>query len=214
VVEVTPHSGGPVERVEAGHRAYVRADEGDATERAVRASIEERLEELPVSPTAEPLADPLAEAELADDDGVSADALIAPQQASAAAIARRLESARVLLRQGRHVAARARLRGLSSRSVELRFRVEALTLIAESHTAQGDVALATAAYEKAAAIGARTPQGDTAQFALARLLERYTQDRGAATRAYAQYLERAPEGALAVQARGALCRLGQAAHCR
>jgi hypothetical protein len=220
VVEVSPQFGGKTERVMAGGSTYVRVDEGDAYERAVRAAIEKKIETLepdaalvvatdvPGAPGA--LVEPIeAESEV--------EVVSEPAKLTTDVIARRLGQARALLRDGRHPAARAKLRGISERSVELRYRVEALTLLAESHTAQGDARRATEAYKLAAELGARTPQGDNAQFALARLLERFTHDRYAAARAYERYLERAPNGALAAQARGALCRLdGPDAHehCR
>ncbi len=131
-----------------------------------------------------------------------------PEKLSSEAAAKKLDQARALLRDGRHPAARGKLRALlAAGGAPQRVRVEALTLIAESHTAQGDMRRAVEAYEQAAEIGVRTPSGDNAQFALARLLERFTQDRDAAAGAYARYLERAPDGALATQARAALCRL-------
>jgi hypothetical protein len=206
VVEVTPQFGGKTERVPAGSSTYVRADEGDAYERAVRAAIEEKIETLEPD-AAIAAAEPAAPTEaLAEVEGEPA-AVGEHSKLTSEAIARRLDQARGLLREGRHPAARAKLRGISERGVELRYRVEALTLLAESHTAQGDVRRATEAYQLAAEVGARTPQGDNAQFALARLLERFTHDRHAAARAYERYLQRAPNGALAAQARGALCRL-------
>lgn len=204
VVEVTPQLGGTTERVPAGQSTYVRADEGDAYERAVRAAIEEKIETLDADAAIAPAHAAAAE-ELPEIEGEIA--TTEHVKLSSDAIARRLDQARALLREGRHPAARAKLRGISERGVELRYRVEALTLLAESYTAQGDVRRATEAYELAAEVGARTPQGDNAQFALARLLERFTHDRSAATRAYERYLERAPNGALAAQARSALCRL-------
>lgn len=219
VVEVSPQFGGTTERVMAGGSTYVRVDEGDAYERAVRAAIEKKIETLEpdaalVAPTDLPSA-PGAPGVLVEP--IEAEVASAPAKLTTDMIARRLDQARALLRDGRHPAARAKLRGISERGVELRYRVEALTLLAESHTAQGDVRRATEAYQLAADVGARTPQGDNAQFALARLLERFTHDRYAAARAYERYLERAPNGALAAQARGALCRLdGPDAHehCR
>lgn len=217
IVEVSPQFGGKAERVHAGGSTYVRADEGDVYERAVRAAIEEKIETLEpdaaLAPVAAAAATPV-ELEAAVEAVVTGEHA---KQLSSDAVARRLDQARALLRDGRHPAARAKLRGISERGVELRYRVEALTLLAESHTAQGDVRKATEAYQLASDVGARTPQGDNAQFALARLLERFTHDRDAAARAYKRYLERAPNGALAAQARGALCRLGgdaAQAHCR
>jgi ferric-dicitrate binding protein FerR (iron transport regulator) len=203
VVEVTPQVGGPSERVIAGGRTYVRADEGDAYERAVRAAIEAQLETL-APDEAEFGADGVMEFEA---DEVPSEE---PESAklSSEAAAKKLDQARALLRDGRHPAARGKLRGLlAERGAPQRVRVEALTLIAESHTAQGDMRRAVESYQQAAAIGVRTPSGDNAQFALARLLERFTHDRDAAADAYSRYLERAPNGALAAQARAAFCRL-------
>jgi hypothetical protein len=57
------------------------------------------------------------------------------------------------------------------------------------------------------------PAGHNARFALGRLLERYAHDESGAASAYRRYLERAPQGALAAQARQALCRLGDASYC-
>ncbi|HEX4351644.1 MAG TPA: tetratricopeptide repeat protein, partial [Polyangiales bacterium] len=92
-------------------------------------------------------------------------------------------------------------------------RVEALVLIAESFTAQGPIPRAIDAYREAVTIAPHHPAGHNALFALARLLERYTDDRSAAGSAYREYLERAPKGALVGQARDALCRLGDATMC-
>jgi len=215
VVEVSPQLGGTVERVVAGGSTYVRVDEGDASERAVRAAIEEKIETLEPDAALVPGVQAAGPSPLVEPSEAEVASL--PAKLTSDVIARRLDQARALLRDGRHPAARAKLRGISERGVELRYRVEALTLLAESHTAQGDLRRATEAYQLAAEVGARTPQGDNAQFALARLLERFSHDRYAAARAYERYLERAPNGALAAQARGALCRLdGPDAHehCR
>lgn len=215
VVEVTPHSDGVTQRVSAGERTYVRADEGDAYERAVRAAIEQQIETLdPLAPEATSAEAALAPIAVAEPVVADADEDAASGKLSSDVSARRLQHARSLLREGRHPAARTRLRSVSERSAELRYRVEALTLLAESFTSQGDVRRATESYEQASKLGARTPQGDNAQFALARLLERFTRDRAAATRAYERYLERAPNGALAAQARTALCRLQGGNGCK
>ena len=112
-------------------------------------------------------------------------------------------------RRGARAAARRR-RQLRSPA---RFRVEALTLIAESYTAQGDIAHAAQAYQRAAELAPTDPAGHNARFALGRLLERYAHDDRGAASAYRRYLERAPQGALASQARQALCRLGDASYC-
>jgi hypothetical protein len=82
-----------------------------------------------------------------------------------------------------------------------------LVLMAESYMAQGQVPRAAAAYREAVEAAPREPAGHNALFALARLLDRYTQDNDGAAAAYREYLAKAPHGALARQARDALCRL-------
>jgi TolA-binding protein len=119
----------------------------------------------------------------------------------------RLENARQLLLQGKHAAAREKLERMTERSVPPSTRVEALVLTAESYTAQGQVPRAAAAYRQAVEAAPREPAGHNALFALARLLDRYTQDNDSAAAAYREYLAKAPHGALARQARDALCRL-------
>jgi tetratricopeptide (TPR) repeat protein len=207
VVELLPSSGAPAQRVAAGEHAYLRADDGDESERAVRAAIEQKLRSL----------DGVAEAPDAfqPDMDLSEAVLLEPSSSArpSRAIARKLEAARRLLRQGRHAAARQRLRGLAESGIAVRFRVEALTLIAESYTAQGDVQLAAKAYRRADELSPGDPAGHNARFALARLLERYAHDEVAAVAAYKHYLARAPRGALAAQARQALCRLDQREFC-
>jgi TolA-binding protein len=126
----------------------------------------------------------------------------------------RLETARELLLQGKHAAARERLQKIAKKNtLSTSTRVEALVLMAESFTAQGQIPRATDAYREAVVIAPHHPAGHNALFALARLLERYTDDRSAAGSAYREYLERAPKGALVGQARDALCRLGDATMC-
>jgi hypothetical protein len=215
VVEVLPRSGGALRRVAAGEHTHVRADEGDEYERKVRDTIEENLRTLEA-----PAADPIAAADDAfqPDMEFTAEEQLDPAGAAqkpARAIARKLEQARKLLRQGQHSAARARLRGLaSSNSAPVHIRVEALTLMAESYTAQGDVPKAAQAYRRADELSPGDAAGHNARFAHARLLERYAHDERAAAEAYRRYLEHAPRGALATQARQALCRLGENQFCR
>jgi cytochrome c-type biogenesis protein CcmH/NrfG len=95
----------------------------------------------------------------------------------------------------------------------MHLRVEALTLIAESYTVQGDIPHAAAAYKRADELAPSNPAGHNALFALGRLLERNAHDGPGAAAAYRRYLERAPQGALSSQARQALCRLGDASYC-
>jgi tetratricopeptide (TPR) repeat protein len=205
VVEVVPRSGA-VRRVAAGQNTYVRADEGDDYERAVRAAIERNLG---AQGSREPAVAKEREAEATPPADVDA----VPNGQRAKAIARKLENARRLLRRGQHAAARAQLRGLTEPPTALRFRVEAWTLTAESYTAQGDIPKASQAYRRADEIAPTSASGNNARFALARLLERYAHDRDAAAAAYHRYLERAPQGALGSQAKQALCRLGETEYC-
>jgi hypothetical protein len=206
VVEVVPRSGAETRRVAAGERTYVRVDDGDEYERAVRNAIERGVGAV------EPRASGAVTASKLETDS-SAELEVGRAPASMRAFAKKLEVARRLLRQGQHPAARARLRALIEPPTPIRFRVEALTLTAESYTAQGDVPHAALAYRRADEIAPTQPAGHNARFALARLLERYAHDDGAAASAYRRYLERAPQGALAVQARQALCRLGDSVYC-
>lgn len=213
VVEVTPRDGGEVRRIEAGHATVVRVDEGNAFERAVRDAIEENMhaavdEEPGVLATDEP-------AEVLDLTLPGAMPERVRTALGPAGIARRLDTARQLLRDGRHAQARSRLEELASDgAIATHYRAEALTLIAESYTAQGQIPRATAAYERVVVLAAGHAAAHNAQFALARLLERYTDNREVAAAAYDSYLQQAPSGALAPQAREALCRLGRASACQ
>jgi tetratricopeptide (TPR) repeat protein len=198
-VDVVPSSGTETRRVVAGGQTWVRVDEGDRDERAVRATIEEKLAQLPPA-----VATPGAASE-----ELEVETSVAPTRDTT----NKLNAARQLLRQAQHRAARNLLRGVAEQPVPLRFRVEALTLMAESYTAQGQIEQAGAAYRRADEMAGRHAVGDNARFALGRLLERYAVDRPAAMLAYRHYLELAPEGALVAQARLALCRLGSVTDC-
>jgi hypothetical protein len=209
VVEVVPRSGGVTRRLKAGERVEVRADGGDATEQAVRDAIDEEL-----GPVAAADSEPVEIFDMAFALDEQPEAPAPRAAMSKQVAARKLTAARKLLRQGKHGAARDRLRGLVDSSAALRYRVEALMLIAESFTAQRDVARASEAYARADALAPRHPAGHNARFAHARLLERHAGDQKAATAAYRRYLEHAPDGALASQAKQALCRLGSTAHCQ
>jgi hypothetical protein len=218
VVDVIPRSGGALRRVAAGEHTHVRVDDGDEYERKVRDAIEQNLRSLdgsgePAIPTAD--ADQDADFQADMDFSLEQEPLQPPDAPKPSrAIARKLEAARHLLRQGQHVAARSRLRGLAGSNVPVRFRVEAMTLVAESYTSQGDVPKAAEAYRRADELSPTDAAGHNARFALARLLERHAHDERAAADAYRRYLERAPRGALAVQAKQALCRLGERELCK
>lgn len=223
VVRVVPRAGGQARTLRAGESVLMPVDAGDASERAVREAMEAGLaaRQEPPLDEGEPVAgEPLAgavpldgldmdftEAEVAEASAVSE---AGPGRASHAHV---LDAARRMLRQGKHTVARDRLRALASPPAPVRVRVEALTLIAESFTAQGYIPRAADTYRQAAYVAPGHPAGHNALFALARLLERYTLDQQAAVSAYQRYLRQAPQGALASQARAALCRLGEAGGC-
>lgn len=209
VVEVTSRVDGTVHRVAAGERLEVQTDPGDAVERAVRDALTEEL---------------AAPGEGAPDEREAdmdlSELLPSPAPApSVRAVTPRarpvptLQSARALLRSGKHAGARTALGVIARSAASAATRAEAHTLMAESFTAQGQVPRAEQAYAEAVKAAPRQPAGHNALFALGRLRERYEQDVPGAMQAYRDYLSRAPRGPLAPQARRALCRLGDTAYC-
>lgn len=219
VVQVVPRLGGASRRVRAGEQTHVGVDDGEAAERAVRASLEDDMAKVArdankvAAGADEAVAGEPTDMDFGDQPDAVAGPLAAAERADQATVARQLESAHRLLLQGRHQPAREALTRIAEGPHAARFRVEALTLVAESYTAQAQIPKAREAYERAARVAPNLPAGHNAVFALARLIERHTNDRAAAVDAYQRYLERAPHGALATQARDALCRLGDADHC-
>jgi TolA-binding protein len=210
VVQVVPRSEGETQFVHAGQQISVPVQAPSERERAVREGIETHLRE-DSAPSAKANPVEAADASLTDTRSQVGHRQHCAQEAG---VDTRLEAARALLLQGRHSAARERLLKLAKKeTLPTSTRVEALVLTAESYTAQGQIARATETYRDAVNIAPHHPAGYNALFALARLSERYTDDRSAAGAVYREYLERAPKGALAAQAREALCRLGDAASC-
>lgn len=225
VVQVVPRLGGAARRVRAGEQTHVGVDDGDAAERAVRASLEDDMEKVApdtdatgaraVAPgTDEVVAGEPTDMDFGDQPEAVAGPLAAAERADQATVARQLESAHRLLLQGRHQPAREALTRIAEGPHAARFRVEALTLVAESYTAQAQIPKAREAYGRAARVAPNLPASHNAVFALARLIERHTNDRAAAVDAYERYLARAPHGALATQARDALCRLNESDDCQ
>jgi TolA-binding protein len=206
VVQVVPRGEGETQFVRAGERIEVPIQAPREIERAVREGIESRLraDAQPAEPNAVAPSGSMNE-------GRSSRRQQCAQENTGD---RRLESARGLLLQGKHSAARERLRKLAKRNtLPTSSRVEALVLIAESYTSQGQIPRAAETYREAIKLAPNHPAGYNAMFALARLNERYADDRSAAGAVYREYLESAPRGALAAQAREALCRLGDSASC-
>jgi TolA-binding protein len=222
VVQVVPRRGGEPRFVRAGERLEVRAQDAVSDEQAVRDAMQKRIAaedgSAQAAAAADGDADAIAQADSSAAEGESSavhgdspDA--ARRNAEEQSPERRLEAARELLMQGKHSAARERLQKLAKSALPTGARVEALTLIAESYTAQGQIPRATDAYREAVRIAPKHPAAHNALFALARLVERYTEDKSVAGATYRQYLQAAPSGALAPQAREALCRLGDASAC-
>jgi TolA-binding protein len=201
VVQVSPRRGGAPTFVRAGEQLDVRVQDAAEIDRAAREAIADRI-------AAEP------EVLVVDLDDVTSAERSAQPTVAEQSPEKRLEGARALLMQGKHTAARERLQRLAKGTLPTGTRVEAQTLIAESFTAQGQIPQATEAYREAARIAPHHPAGHNALFALARLIERYTEDKSSAGATYREYLRKAPKGALAPQAREALCRLGDAASCQ
>ena len=219
VVEVRPRAGGEVRRVAAGERTEVRMDAGDALEQRLRAAIADQMLEAESEDARTATGDDVYDDADVFDMDLSDRVRPQPRRqrplkaTGRLAVSGRLEAARELLRQGKHTAARRQLRTIVGGEAHKRDRVEAMTLIAESYTAQGYIPRATEAYRRAARIAPNHPSGHNALFALARLLDRYTVDRAAAIKAYRAYLTAAPKGVLSPQAKSALCRLGKTDHC-
>jgi TolA-binding protein len=210
VVQVVPRSEGETQFVRAGERVEIPIQAPREIERAVREGIESRLRAEPAA--IEP--DRVAAAGASASEGRGSRRQQCAQVNGESQSDRRLESARALLLQGKHSAARERLRKLAKKNtLPTSSRVEALVLIAESYTSQGQIPRAAETYREAIKIGPNHPAGHNALFALARLNERYADDRSAAGATYREYIANAPRGALAAQAREALCRLGDSASC-
>jgi TolA-binding protein len=213
VVQVVPRGQGETRFVRANEQLEVPVQAPQ--ERAVREVIENRLR-AQAGDAATTQAERGDGAELLDGESAANEASDnrATRRASLGTGMGRLESARTLLLQGKHAAARERLHKLAKSDTQpTSTRVEALVLIAESYTAQGQIPRASDTYREAVKLAPKHPAGYNALFALARLTERYTDDRSAAGAVYREYLESAPRGALASQAREALCRLGDASSC-
>jgi TolA-binding protein len=209
IVQVVPRNEGETQFVRAGEHIKVPMQAARERERAVRKVIESRLRadsEEPATPARSRAEVASSELRAREPRRLHCADEISPDD--------RLEAARELLLSGKHAAARERLQRLAKKTtLSTSTRVEALVLTAESYTAQGQIPRAADAYRDAVAIAPHHPAGHNALFALARLLERYTDDRSAAGSVYRDYLSRAPKGALAGQAREALCRLGDASMC-
>ncbi len=132
----------------------------------------------------------------------------APRPPSARAL---LARARAQQRAHDYPAAAATLEGLLAGRAPAGVRAEALVLLGDLRL-RDDPAAAARAYEDAIVAGSGASRSN-ALFSLARVEERRLGDPGRARETYRRYLQEAPEGALAAQARAALCRLGDTTSC-
>lgn len=210
-VRVVPLEGGEPRLVHAGEtttvdrdapaphgaRAPASSEASAATEATALAEAGEATEESG-APASRPEPPPEPEAPSGDEP--------APPAA-------RLERAHRLINAGRAPAALRELRELTRASVPRDVRVEAWSLTGDVYGGAGRLRAAARAYESAAREGRGTPGGHNAIYSLARLQHRRLDDPAAARASYARYLAAAPHGALASQARRALCSLGASEHC-
>lgn len=124
----------------------------------------------------------------------------------------RFELADRYFAQGRFDRARHELYAITRSASQPATRAQAWVRVAEAFAREREWNQAAEAYRRAARAGRGTPHGDGALFALGRLLEERG-DADGARAAHRRYLQVAPRGALASEARRALCGLGDADRC-
>ena len=209
-----------------GETSIVRAGESRSVGHVERAAAQEQSElaarsypEDEDEPSArEPAARaPIDPAELDDaedaEDAEQVDALEHGQEsAPELSVDARFDLAARYLEQGRYAAARHELRAIARSNGPRISRARAWTEIAQIYEAEREPGQAAEAYRRAANVGRGTTIGTNALFALGRMRASLS-DAEAAKVAYRRYLDEAPDGPLARQARRALCRLGDSAQC-
>jgi len=184
--------------VSRGERAWLRRESSATAERATRAPSESEPSTQPAGPS--------------EPEGVEASA--APSAMTPTLRPElRFELADRYFAQGRFEQARHELYVVTRSSQDAGIRAQAWVRVAEAFARERDWNRAAEAYRRAARAGRGTPHGDGALFALGRLLEDHGDGDGARA-AHLRYLEVAPRGALASEARRALCSLGAAEHCQ
>lgn len=220
VVRVTPHAG-VARLVRAGEQTWVESaplgaleedgsalDDGAWTETVVD-EAEAEVEEV-ARPPSRPTTSVL---DGHDDEMVAIDEGPAPGEASVPlADDLRFELAQSLFDQERLSAARHELYAIARTSGSRASRARAWTLVAETFERESDLGRAAEAYRRAARSGHGSGYAANALFALARV-RAATGDEQAAEAAYTRYLQVAPAGPLANEARRALCRLGVTVQC-
>lgn len=187
--------------VSHGERAWLRrigADDGATAAPAPR-------------PRAEPEAPSPASVEDDRDEGSAA----APPSAVIPSLRPnlRFELADRYFAQGRFEQARHELYAITRSAAEGPVRAQAWVRVAEAFARERHWSRAAEAYRRAARAGRGTAHGDGALFALGRLLEEQGDAPGARA-AHLRYLDVAPSGPLAAEARRALCGLGETELCR
>jgi transmembrane sensor len=201
-VRVVPRAGGEARLVHAGESTRMGSARAEAPPRETVETVET---EAPEHAGVEAEGDPTAEPPPAVDP--SGERAPAPRPRALLARARRL------LADGRGDRAEPILRRVADGSGPARIRAEAWTLVGDLSQRSGRLDQASGAYGRAAELGRGSMVGPNAIYALGRLQERRLDDAAAARRSYARYLDEAPEGPLAAQARRALCRLGEQSRC-
>lgn len=221
VVRVTPHAG-VARLVRAGEQTWVESADLGALEPSE--PLDEGWPEPRVEETVEVGVDtsraralrtevPPEVVDSHDDEMMAIDEGPARGQASVPlADDLRFELAQSLFDQGRLSTARHELYAIARTSGDRASRARAWTLVAETFERESDLARAGEAYRRAARSGRGSGYAANALFALARVRSAMGDDE-AAEAAYTRYIQVAPEGPLANEARRALCRLGVIIQC-
>jgi tetratricopeptide (TPR) repeat protein len=211
-VRVIPTSGGEAVLVGAGERTRVAPVRMAATSTGPVAAAGTGTAAAAAAETdaAEPGA-------AADTGATVAEPVTATETAAAPAelsIDARFALAEVLSSQFKYPEAELVLRQIARDAhATVNDRARAWNWIAEREVGMEHYLDAAEIYRRAVRSGGRSQEAHLAQFALAQVYHLRLRDAARAQREYARYLEVAPDGPNAVQARAALCRLGVAEQC-
>lgn len=199
-VRLVGHTGEP-RLVSHGERAWLRRAGGE--ERATapdRPSTSAAAVEVEGQPEAEPESESAVERS-------AATAMVPTLQPEL-----RFELADRYFARGDFEQARHELYAITRSDADRPVRAQAWVRVAEAFARERNWSRSAEAYRRAARAGRGTVHGDGALFALGRLLEEQGDTDGARA-AHLRYLQVAPHGALAAEARRALCALGETEHC-
>jgi ferric-dicitrate binding protein FerR (iron transport regulator) len=220
-VRVVPLGGGAPRLVHAGQETRVeeQARSGPSDEPTAAIEPEPQPETEPASASSSPAIEQgeaarASDVERAGDTREPAESAPAEREERAPVDPRAALAEASRLIGARHTArAMPILRELTRPNVPASIRTEAWLRIGDVSERADRLRQAARAYEHAERVGRGTSQAHNAIFALARLQDRRLHDADAARASYERYLTQAPEGALASQARTALCRLGVTERC-